>query len=866
MVEKMKKSLIPILLILANFSKANSQILLTEIFPNPTGSDNQKEFVEIYNFSSQSIDLAQWKISDNTSTDTFVETGNGFILPPNQFCIILENDYNLATGIYNGIIPDSTLILKVDDATIGNGLLNTSETVSILDDQNNAVNNFTYNNVPENFTIEKVEFANPNSTEWKISKIEQGTPGFKNSISPKSFDLELTEFALVENLTSHFEVNLKIKNLGTSSADSFEVSFFVEGVFDQKKIFAQLSDSLTINFEKNSQLNFGATVLVKIDWAKDEDQTNNEKFLQIPFERGVVLFNEILSSPESGKPEWIELVNATNQKIDLAGWQIQDASGTVIPLSNNFLENEFLVFAEGQTDFPNQSCFELPINWTALNNSSETLLLLDLSGQVIDSISYDSETWDIQSGKSLERINLEQETNEPTNWKSSLADLGGTPCEENSFAGLQPNQKGSVLFSEFLPAPNLNEAEWFELFNNTQNEVNLKGWFVESSSGNKMFLKSNLSTTEFLAFSDTSNLFTNYPQNVCTTILGDFFTLPNTNGTLILKDYFGVTIDSFTYTSNWEIETGISLERINYAIEATDSTIWKQSLAVVGGTPCESNSYQTVKLDYESNDLKINEVMFSPFSGIADYFEVFNTLPTEIQLNGWKVAKTNGDKGLRLFPKVILPNDFVIITKDSSIFKIFPEAEEKTLILPNLFSLTSSDTIQILTPLEKQIDFLAYDENFGGGTGISIEKINPSLENTSENWSSSVRFEGGTPGFQNSIFQEVSQSEVNFDVSISPNPFSPDSDGFEDQAVISWQTNETSLTLDIEIFDVKGRKIRQLANAEIVGGKSSKLWDGKNDDGKVARIGRYIILFKAKNSQGTKILQKKKTIVLAKKL
>lgn len=866
MVEKMNKILILTFLILANFSKANSQILITEIFPNPTGSDNQKEFVEIYNFSSQSVDLSQWKISDNTSTDTFEETGNGLTLQPNQFCIILENDYDLATGIYNGIIPETALVLKVDDATIGNGLLNTSETISILDEQSNVIDSFTYSNVPENFTIEKVEFSNPNSLEWQISKIEQGTPGFKNSVSPKNFDLELSQFELTENLENHFEVNLKIKNLGTSLADSFEVSFFIEGVFDQKKTFSQLSDSLTTNFEKNSQINFGATISAKIEWVKDEDETNNEKTLIIPYEKGVVLFNEILSSPESGNPEWIELVNASEQQIDLAGWKIQDASGANIPLSNSFVQNEFLVFAETQTNFPNQNCSELPFSWTSLNNSSETLLLLDFSDQVIDSISYDSESWDTQSGKSLERISLEVQTNEPTNWKSSLADLGGTPCEQNSFADLVPNQKGTVLFSEFLPAPNSDEAEWFELYNNSENEVNLKGWFIENSSGNKMFLESNLSVNEFLAFSDTSNLFTNYPQSVCTTILEDFFTLPNTNGTLILKDYFGVTVDSLAYNSNWKIETGISLERINYALETTDSTIWKQSLAIVGGTPCEQNSYETVELDYKENDLKINELMHSPFSGIADYFEVFNTLPTEIQLNGWKVAKANTDKELRLFPKVILPNDFVIITKDSSLFKIFPEAEEKAIVLPSLFSLTSSDTIQILTPLGKQIDFLAYDENFGGGTGISIEKINPFLENIAENWSSSVRFEGGTPGFQNSIFQEVGQSKVDFEVSISPNPFSPNNDGFEDQTVISWQTNETFLTLDIKIFDVKGRKVRHLSNAEIVGGKGSKLWDGKNDDGKVARIGRYIVLFEAKNSQGSKILQKKRTVVLAKKL
>lgn len=45
----------------------SNQIIITEIFPNPEGPDEELEFIELKNISNQAINLEGWKLSDATS-------------------------------------------------------------------------------------------------------------------------------------------------------------------------------------------------------------------------------------------------------------------------------------------------------------------------------------------------------------------------------------------------------------------------------------------------------------------------------------------------------------------------------------------------------------------------------------------------------------------------------------------------------------------------------------------------------------------------------------------------------------------------------------------------------------------------------
>ncbi len=101
--------------------------------------------------------------------------------------------------------------------------------------------------------------------------------------------------------------------------------------------------------------------------------------------------SELLPDPEGSDStdEWIELHNYGSTALDLKGWQIADSSKTFTITSNTSLNADgYIVFAIGQTGI-------------SLNNSGETISLLDPTQNITDSVNYGTAT----SGQSYARIN-----------------------------------------------------------------------------------------------------------------------------------------------------------------------------------------------------------------------------------------------------------------------------------------------------------------------------------------------------------------------------------------------------------------------------------------------------------------------------
>ena len=79
-------------------------------------------------------------------------------------------------------------------------------------------------------------------------------------------------------------------------------------------------------------------------------------------------------------------------------------------------------------------------------------------------------------------------------------------------------------------------------------------------------------------------------------------------------------------------------------------------------------------------------------------------------------------------------------------------------------------------------------------------------------------------------------------LTVSPNPFSPNDDGFNDQVTLSSAvlrlTGDTPV--DLQIFDLSGRLIRTLS--QVVSGSASFAmeWDGQDEAGKLAPPGLYV--------------------------
>ena len=174
----------------------------------------------------------------------------------------------------------------------------------------------------------------------------------------------------------------------------------------------------------------------------------------------------------------------------------------------------------------------------------------------------------------------------------------------------------------------------------------------------------------------------------------------------------------------------------------------------------------------------------TPSNGLpdAEYIELFNTDSIPFELSGWKLVNSTTEKTL---PSYLLnPNEYVILC-DANNTSWFPNS----IGIVSLTALTNSaDSLTLLDLNNNTIDIVSYRDDWYNSSeksdgGWSLEQINPfKICSGKFNWSASSHTQGGTPGIQNSIFNN-----------------SPDTEG---PLLLSWdlnQSNQVTLTFNESI-------------------------------------------------------------------
>ncbi len=157
-----------------------------------------------------------------------------------------------------------------------------------------------------------------------------------------------------------------------------------------------------------------------------------------------VVINEIMNDPvmvSDSYGEWFELHNTGEESIDLNGWVIRD-SGTNSHLLSG--KNELILlpgtyYVLGREGDPSLNGGYSPNyvydNFT-LSNGEDEIILVDPTGELVDSIAYGGSGWPQGSGQSLEFIEGSPDNSVGEAWALSTEPYGdgdmGTPGEENS--------------------------------------------------------------------------------------------------------------------------------------------------------------------------------------------------------------------------------------------------------------------------------------------------------------------------------------------------------------------------------------------------------------------------------------------------
>jgi len=332
-----------------------------------------------------------------------------------------------------------------------------------------------------------------------------------------------------------------------------------------------------------------------------------------------VVINEVawMGTKISYNDEWAELYNNSDSLINLEGWILKTADGTLkINLTGTIAAKSFYLLE--RTD--DNTVPDIPadqIYTGALGNTGEKLELYDGSGNLIDLVDCSSGWFagDNKTKQTMERKNSQLPGSDPDNWQTSQ-NPGGTPKAKNSL-GVQIEKQlqespqikdkaqtveekpvepepqpqiypSGIVLNEILPSPEGpdEKEEWIEIFNQNNFEVDLSGWQIADTEGKTtIFIFSTgtkISAKGFLVLSRPTTK----------------ITLNNDGDGLNLIQPDGKIIDSVTYK---KAPQGQSFNRID--------SKWAWSTTI---TPGSANVIPTLISEAKKTELSKEEVKEAP--------------------------------------------------------------------------------------------------------------------------------------------------------------------------------------------------------------------------------------------------------------
>ena len=208
--------------------------------------------------------------------------------------------------------------------------------------------------------------------------------------------------------------------------------------------------------------------------------------------------------------EFIELINTNpDSSLDLQGAQI--SGGVSFTFGNVVLapgERVVVVESVGAFETRYGTSMNVAGSWSGgLSNSGEELVLLDRDGNELSSIDYgDSDPWSVAADGAGATLVLIDPLNTPTDqlgkyyrWRASVAE-GGTP-------GIADVAPAGIVINEVLANPSGQQTDAIELFNPTNSNVDVGGWYL-SDSKNDLFkfripVGTMLAAGEYLVFNES---------------------------------------------------------------------------------------------------------------------------------------------------------------------------------------------------------------------------------------------------------------------------------------------------------------------------------------------------------------------------
>ncbi|MBU1721123.1 MAG: lamin tail domain-containing protein, partial [Bacteroidetes bacterium] len=533
-----------------------------------------------------------------------------------------------------------------------------------------------------------------------------------------------------------------------------------------------------------------------------------------------VLINEVFTDQTPapvGIPakDYIELRNRTGLPLNLSGWTIQPRSTSAwLPFSNAVIQANGYLIVCVSADVSAFSSYGAVIGVSSFSlNNEGTIVLRNDQGVVIHSVDYIDDWYhdDIKKdgGWAMEQVDAANPCGGIDNWKASTDVSGGTPGRVNSVDAQNPDQTA--------PSARLAIAE---------DSITVLVYFNETLDSAKA--------------ADISG-----------------YSISNGIGAPALAQPIGPAY------SKVRLVLAQPLQRFTTYILSVGSVVNDCAGNAIGGQTTIRFAISEV---CEAKDLLINEILYNPKDNGSDYIELYNNSQKVLDLKYLRMClydtlslQLQNQEEITTEGYLVFPGEYVLLSEDTATVRLQYFTSDPTVFcqpagLPAMGN--SGGVIAVATDNDVMTDMLKFDTGMqfrllDSDDGIALERINFTREtNEWSNWHSAAESVGyGTPGLPNSqYFEEIS---ADGEISIEPEIFSPDNDGYQDVLNIYYKFGSPGCVANVSVYSPSGRRVRQLVVNELLGAEGVITWDGVNDDNEKSRIGIYVIYFEVFGVSGS---------------
>ncbi|MBU0648842.1 lamin tail domain-containing protein [Patescibacteria group bacterium] len=515
-------------------------VIINEIFWSGSSLSMVDEFIELHNTTDEDIDISNWVITGAAANRNNLIISTSSTIPALGFFIVAN---------YSPENEKSILDIEADFVTSSISLANSDAFYELEDADGNYIDRaddgegepFAGDNEarasmarkPDCWDggLEECWFTSETRANLKDEVLDLATPGEENGWEEPEVNLAPTA-KIISPATA--EVNVEIIFDGSQSFDPEEEETSFVWYLDDEE--AGTDESLSMSFEESAT----REIWLVVSDGELENSTSTQIVIfskpEPPYapDEGDVLINEFLSNPNGGS-EWIELLNKTEETIDLEDWTIWDGKSKIFQLSDFIEPNGF---------------FLATLASAKLNNSGDQVIL-KYNNQIIDRVAYgDWEDEDISDnapcsgqehalarphgaadtgndfsdfvvtttptpGQGNQILSPEEPEEEDENEEESADEDAAEEDEAEDFydeanadyeeqsdeAEDEPAplcyEPDTLLINEFVSDPPKGTDEWIEVYNPLAEEILLDGWWIEDGSKTKTYLEGAIAGNDY---------------------------------------------------------------------------------------------------------------------------------------------------------------------------------------------------------------------------------------------------------------------------------------------------------------------------------------------------------------------------------